>query len=550
MCPESPERDPTIAPPGTVPRTLAELPDHAARLAPRRPAVISAEGILTFAAIGSATRAAARGLVGAGLEAGERVAVLLPNGIPYFNAYFATALAGGVCVPVNTFLAPAEAATVLEDSEAAVLITTHRRLAALTQGLERAASLRLVILVEGEGSARPDLAPRVQLLPWEELPLRGREAKLPPLPKPADLAVLTYTSGTTGRVKGVMLTHANLLANARSCLAAVEVRPRDRLLLFLPMFHSLTQMVCMVAPRLAALTVVLLPGVDRAAIRRAIRRYRPTIFVAVPAIYAAMAERPPGLLARLLNPVRVYISGASPLPADLLRRFEEGWRRPLCEGYGLSEASPVVSLNPVSGERRPGSVGPSVPGVTTRILRKDGSEAPPGEVGEIAVEGDNVMAGYHRRPEETSAALRDGRLHTGDMGRMDADGYLYIVGRQKEMLIYRGMNVYPREIEEVLIEHPGVAEAAVVGIEDAQRGDVPCAAVTLRPGETASSRQLRDHCRERLARYKVPRSVLVLDALPRGATGKILKDQVRRLILAGRAGGGVNPAGEGDPRDT
>jgi long-chain acyl-CoA synthetase len=512
--------------------------------------VISAEGSLTFAAMGAATTAVAQGLVGAGIEPGERVAVLLPNGIPYFHAYFATALAGGICVPVNTFLAPAEAATVLEDSDAAALITTGQRLGALAKRLERADSLRLVILVGGEEAPQPDLARRVRLLPWKELPAQGRDARLPPLPRSADLALLTYTSGTTGRIKGVRLTHGNLLANARSCLEAVEVRPKDRLLLFLPMFHSLTQMVCMIAPRLAALTVVLLPGVDRAAIGEAIRRYRPTIFVAVPAVYAAMAERPPGFFARLLNPVRVYLSGASPLPSQVLRRFEKGWRRPLCEGYGLSEASPAVSLNPVSGERRPGSVGLSVPGVITRILREDGSEAPPGEVGEITVEGANVMAGYHHRPEETAAALRDGRLHTGDLGRMDADGYLYVVGRSKEMLIFRGMNIYPREIEEVLIEHPGVAEAAVVGIEDAQRGEIPYAAVALGPGGAASGRQLRDHCRERLARYKVPRSVLVLDMLPRGATGKILKDQVRRLILARREESGVSPPAEEDPPDT
>jgi len=317
------------------------------------------------------------------------------------------------------------------------------------------------------------------------------------------------------------------------------------------MFHSLTQMVCMIAPRLAALTVILLPGVDRRAIGAAIRRHRPTIFLGVPAIYAAMADRPPRLLSRLLNPVRVYISGASPLPSNVLRRFEHGWRRPLCEGYGLSEAAPVVSLNPVSGERRPGSVGPSIPGVTARIVREDGSGATAGEVGEIAVRGENVMAGYYRRPQETTAALQDGWLRTGDLGRMDAEGYIYIVGRQKEMLIFRGMNIYPREVEEVLLEHPDVAEAAVIGIDDSRGGgEIPHAAVALKRGERASERDLRDHCKQRLARYKVPRSVRVLDAMPRGATGKILKDEVRRMIVTGREHPDVTPRGGEDPPDT
>ncbi len=425
----------------------------------------------------------------------------------------------------------------LEDSGARCLFTTRRRLASLAPHTERLERLQWIVLVEGEEGAAAPLPSRLRTVAWADLAARGAAVTLPPAPTGGDLAILTYTSGTTGRMKGVMLTHANLLANARACLEAVHLRDRDRLLLFLPMFHSLTQLVCVIVPTLAMLTVVLLPGVDRAAIRAALRRHRPTIFLAVPAIYAAMAERPPGLLARRLNPVRLYICGGAPLPVDVLQRFEKGWSRPLCEGYGLSEAAPVVSLNPVEGERRPGSVGLPVPGVEVRIALEDGAPASAGEIGEVLVRGPNVMAGYHERPEETAAALRDGWLHTGDLGRLDADGYLYIVGRRKEMLIYRGLNVYPREVEEVLAAHPAVAEAAVVGLADPHRGEVPHAAVALRPGAAATARELRAFCLARLARYKVPRSILILPALPRNPTGKILKDEVKAAIEEGRGKG-------------
>ncbi len=515
--------------------TLGELTSHAAARAPGRPALLNAEGRWTFAEIHERTLALARALAALGVGAGERVAILLPNGFPYFVAYFAVPSAGGVVVPINTFLAAPEVSAVLEDCGASFLVTTSKRLAALERRLERSASLRTIIVAPGESGGIVTAPPGMRLVAWDELTDPGTAHRLPPPPDPGETAVLTYTSGTTGRMKGVMLSHRNLLSNALSCLQAVKLRDADRLLLFLPMFHSLTQMVCLVTPRLACLPVILLPGVDRAGILSALRRFRPTIFVAVPAIYATMAERPPGWLTRLLNPVRLYISGGSPLPADVQERFELGWRRPLCEGYGLSEAAPVVSLNPPDGVRRPGSVGPGVPGVEIKIQADDGSEARTGEVGEILVRGANVMLGYYGQPEETAAVIQDGWLKTGDLGRLDAAGYLYIAGRRKEMLIFRGMNIYPREVEEVLAHHPAVAEAAVVGLDESDRGEEPHAAVALRPGRNAESVELRRFCQERLARYKVPRSVLLLDALPKGPTGKILKDKVRAAIAASRS---------------
>jgi long-chain acyl-CoA synthetase len=510
--------------------TLADLPARAARMAPDRIAVIAPPVSWTFSDLHCGVRRATTGLERLGLGTGDRTAILLPNGVPYLQAFFGVSSAGGVIVPVSTFLAPVEAASVLEDSRSRCLITTERRLAALVPHFERLTGLDQVIIVPGEPGARVPIPAKMRLNEWAAFTARDATTDQQVPPSISDVAILTYTSGTTGKMKGVMLTHANLMANARSCLKAVEVRSDDRLLLFLPMFHSLTQLVCIVAPALATLSVVLLPGVDRAAITTALRKHRPTIFLAVPAIYAAMADRPPGFLRRWLNPVRLYICGGAPLPRKVLESFEAGWRRPLCEGYGLSEAAPVVCLNPVDGVRKPGSVGLPLSGVEVRILAEDGYPAPAGATGEIAVRGRNVMLGYHGRPEETAAALRDGWLHTGDLGHVDEEGYLFIAGRRKEMLIFRGLNVYPREIEDVLAAHPDVAEAAVVGLADPRAGETPHAAVVLRSGSSVSEKDLRRFCAGRLARYKVPRSVTIMAEFPRNATGKVMKDDIRESI--------------------
>jgi long-chain acyl-CoA synthetase len=513
-------------------------------------AIVTPDRTQTYEELARDVRAVASGLIRFGVTRGDHVALLLPNVLEHVHAFFAVARCGGVLVPVNTFLAEPEIATVLEDSRATTLLTTARRLSALAPLLPRLPRLRRVVIVPGEEGSAASLPASIAITTWSEM-MAIPEASAPPeapaeSPAPrgrtgGDLAILTYTSGTTGRMKGVMLTNDNLLANARACLEAVKLHEGDRLLVFLPMFHSLTQMVCLVTPVLAALSVVLLPGVDKAAITRALKRHRPTIFLAVPAIYAAMAERRPGALVRWLNPVRLYICGGAPLPMDVQQRFEAAWGRPLCEGYGLSEASPVVSFNPVEGERRAGSVGRPLPGVEVKVLLESGAVAAAGEIGELAVRGPNVMAGYFERPEETAAAMKGEWLLTGDLARLDEDGYIYIVGRRKEMLIYRGMNVYPREVEEVLSAHPEVSEAAVVGIEDSGTGEVPHAAVSLRPGATATERDLRLWCRERLARYKVPRSIRLFASLPKNATGKILKSEIKETLAAAAPGETILP---------
>jgi len=361
----------------------------------------------------------------------------------------------------------------------------------------------------------------------------SRTPRRPPVElSPDDTAVIICTSGTTGEPRGVMLSHANLLTNARACIEAVGLNGRDRVLLCLPMFHAFTETVCMLAPMLAGIGIVLCARIDRAEVKRAIMRRRPTIFPAVPAVFAAMSRARSSALARWLNPVRLYISGGAPLSLQVLQEFEERYRRPLCEGYGLSEASPVVSLNPPAGPRKPGSVGLPLPGLLVRTVNASGGDVASGQIGELLVRGPSVMKGYDRRPEESADVLRDGWLRTGDMARLDEDGYIFIAGRCKEMLIYRGMNVYPREIEAALEAHPTVHEAAVVGIPDEKRGEVPCAFVVPREGSAISESDLRHACLTSLARYKVPRLFRVVDSLPRNPAGKVLKQVLKEQLLA------------------
>ena len=462
-----------------------------------------------------------------GLRHGDRVALFLENRPEYLHTYFAVSAAGGVLVPLNTFLAVAELREVLRDCRPAMLVTSKAMLPGINAALDEISSLRHVLLVEDFAGATTAAAP-IETTAGE----RG---------SPDDTAVIIYTSGTTGTPKGVMLSHRNLLSNAAACVKVVGVTPRDRVLCFLPGFHSFTQMVCIVAPVVSGMSIVMCPRLDRALIRKAILRHRPTIFPGVPAVFSAMAHAPLGRLARWFNPIRIYISGGAPLPLSTLEEFEKKYRRPLCEGYGLSEASPVVALNPPNGRRKPGSVGLPLPGLEVRIVDEAGADQPTGQTGELLVSGPSVMSGYAGQPEETAKALKDGWLHTGDLARRDEDGYLFIAGRIKEMLISRGMNIYPREIEEVLEAQPQIKEAAVIGLSDPARGEVPFAFVVPEEGMEITESELRHACAERLARYKIPRGFKILSSLPRNPAGKVLKqvlkEQTEVTPQAGKARG-------------
>ncbi|HZI94001.1 MAG TPA: long-chain-fatty-acid--CoA ligase [Patescibacteria group bacterium] len=517
-------------------RSIGEVPVRAAEIWGRRTALIFNNHRFSYDDLRRSVMALAAKLTETGLERGQRVAVLMDNRPEYLIAYFAVPAAGGTLVPLNTFLAQAELHDLFVDCGAAILITADASLRKAAPALRGLRDLREIIVC-GEFGADPPPVPLHMNVSGFSISMAPDESRLPNSSPPThppgeeDVAVIVYTSGTTGTPKGVMLTHRNLLSNSEACIEAVGVTERDRILLFLPMFHSFTEMVGLLAPMMAGMSMVLCERVDRAEIRKAILRHRPTIVPAVPAVFTAMSQARVGALARWFNPVRLYISGGAPLSLETLQKFEELYRRPLCEGYGLSEASPVVAINPPVGVRKPGSIGLPLPGLRIRLLDTEGRAVEKGGTGELLVRGPNVMKGYFRRPEETARVLADGWLHTGDLVRMDEDGYLFVMGRSKDMLICRGMNVYPREIEDVLEGHPLVKEAAVVGVPDASRGEVPFAFIVGLPGQIIDEAELRRVCLARLARYKLPRVFKVVKELPRNPAGKVMKEALKAEAL-------------------
>jgi long-chain acyl-CoA synthetase len=342
-----------------------------------------------------------------------------------------------------------------------------------------------------------------------------------------DTAVILYTSGTTGTPKGAELTHANMHRNASvSATSLFSLGPEDVVMGCLPLFHSFGQTCGLNAAVLSGACLTLIPRFSPAAALRVIERDRVTLFEGVPTMYVGMlheAEASGGVVDS--SSLRLCVSGGAALPVEVLHGFEKRFQAVILEGYGLSETSPVATFNR-RDLRRPGSIGLPIEGVELRLVGADGGECPLGEVGEIAIRGHNVMKGYWNRPEATTAAIRDGWFHTGDLARADADGFYYIVDRKKDMIIRGGYNVYPREIEEVLYEHPAVLEAAVIGVPHPALGEEVGAAVTLRPGAEATPDELRQYVKARVAAYKYPRHVWLTDGLPKGPTGKLLKREI------------------------
>jgi long-chain acyl-CoA synthetase len=442
------------------------------------------------------------------VQKGDRVGLLLKNSPHFIYALYAALKSGATVVPINTFLKAPEVQHIADDCQLKCLVADES-FNDLTTRLQR------VQVVPLESIAGIDISSALNV----------------PSVSPTDLALIIYTSGTTGKSKGAMLTHANIAANVRSCISALEETDHDRLTLLLPMFHSFMLTVCIFTPLSMGAGIVLVKSVQpfKNAVREMIRG-RATILVGIPQLFQAMAQAKVPFWLHWVLHLRMAVSGAAPLPRETLDVFERKFRFPLLEGYGLSEASPVVSFNPYHGVRKAGSVGLPLPDVEVKIFDDLGRELTGEQVGEIAVRGPNVMAGYYNQPEQTAAALRNGWLYTGDMGKKDRDGYIYIVDRRKEMLLVRGMNVYPREIEEVLYTFPNVHEAAVVARIDEKRGEVPIAFVCPMAGATLNPDKILQFLRERLADYKLPKEIRILESLPRTATGKIAKLELRKSL--------------------
>ena len=464
---------------------------------------------LSFAALDTASRRVA-GLLGErGFEAGDAVGLMLPN-VPYFAAiYYGVLRAGGIVVPLNVLLKEREVAFHLDDSGAGHVFGWHDFSEAVTAGAEQAEAEA----IEVEPGA------------FEELLADASEQEGMAEVDGDDVAVLLYTSGTTGTPKGAELTHDNLRRNVEASAELFEVSSEDVALGALPLFHAFGQTCGLNVCVYGGACLTLLPRFDPDKALEIIARDGVTIFEGVPTMFGAMLEVD-DRDSHDVSSLRVCVSGGSAMPGEVMRGFEEAFGCKVLEGYGLSETSPVASFNHPDRERKEGSIGTPIEGVEMKVVDEDGADVRQGEVGEIVIRGHNVMKGYHGKPEETAEQIVDGWFHTGDMAEIDTDGYFFIVDRKKDMIIRGGYNVYPREIEEVLFEHPAVLEAAVLAVPDEEYGEEVGAAVVLREGEEVEADELRDFVREQVAAYKYPRRIWFLDELPKGATGKVLKREI------------------------
>ncbi|WP_327065629.1 long-chain-fatty-acid--CoA ligase [Kitasatospora sp. NBC_01302] len=506
----------------------AVLAESAARR-PDHPAITLGREQVTYRDLWLRARRYASVLAAQGIRPGDRVALLLPNGLAFPPAYFAVLALGAVVVPVHALLRAPEIEYVLRDSAARVLVCAGPLLAEGRKGAEVAGVPLLTVDAPEEREA-----PRLDLLAERAEPVAGYAPC-----EPGDLAVVLYTSGTTGRPKGAMLTHLNITMNVGvGMLSPFDFRPEDVLLGCLPLFHTFGQICGMLTCFRAGAAMVLMERFDGPGALELMAAHGCTVFMGVPTMYLALldaAARDPRR-----PPLDRAFSGGSALPVTVLQEFRETFGCEIYEGYGLTETSPSVCYNQRAWPCRPGTVGKPLWGVTVEIARAELEGRiellPVGEVGEIVIRGHGVMAGYLGRPEATAEVLVDGWFRSGDLGVKDADGYLSVVDRKKDLVLRGGYNVYPREVEEVLVHHPAIAEVAVVGVPHARHGEEVCAVVRTRPGAEPGAElgaEIVAWSRQRLAAYKYPRLVEFVDAFPLGPSGKVLKRE-----LAARFGGG------------
>ena len=511
---------------------LSAALETAAREAPDGDALIFAGRRVSWGALDAAASRIAAGLAAAGVGPGDVVALSCPN-LPQFPmAYFGVLKTGAAVLPVNVLLTADEIAYLLEDSAAAAFLCFEGT-DELPSGKAGWAAFQRVpgcrefrVITADPAAASSPIAGAVTMGAM----MAAAPAGFDSVQRAGDdIAAVLYTSGTTGRPKGAQLSHTNILLNAMLARDLIGSGRDDVCMIVLPLFHAFGQIVQMAACVVAGAAMVLVPRFEPGAVLKSLRDDAVTIFAGVPTMYWALLNHPADEadLAAIAEKLRVCASGGASLPVEVLRGFEAKFKVPILEGYGLSETSPVVTFNHLHKPRKPGSVGTPVWGVEVRVVADDGADAPAGDTGEVIVRGHCVMKGYLNKPEANAEALRGGWLHTGDIGRLDEDGYLYIVDRVKDMIIRGGYNVYPREIEEVLMTHEAVSLAAVVGVPDDRQGEEVKAFVVPAPGREVDTAALVAWSRERLAAYKYPRLVEVRDSLPMNATGKILKTELR-----------------------
>jgi long-chain acyl-CoA synthetase len=483
-----------------------------ARNFPDRVALKCDEDVVTYAEFDAAAARIATFLERAGIEPGDRVGLMLPNTPAFALAFYGILRRGAIAVPMNPLLKAREVEFFLANTAAKALFATPASAEAAERGATAAAAQ--CWLVDDVA-----LAELIADLPAQDRPVERTDN---------DTAVVLHTSGTTGKPKGAELTHGGLARNAEITTRTwLEAGHDDVIMGCLPLFHSFGLTCGLNSAVTVGATLTLIPRFDPRKALEVIERDGVTVFEGVPTMYSALLGAAAELPDSVTSSLRVCVSGGASLPVQVLNDFDKTFDAMILEGYGLSETSPIASVNHPGREHKAGSIGTPIEGVEMRVVDMAGNEVPQGEPGEIQIRGHNIMKGYWNLPEATAAAIdADGWFASGDVGKVDEDGYFYIVDRKKDLIIRGGFNVYPREIEEVLYEHPAVAEAAVIGLPHDPLGEEIGAAVALKPGSTADPAELRDFVKERVAAYKYPRHVWMVDSLPKGPTGKIVRREI------------------------
>lgn len=475
----------------------------------------------TYKQTGEAVLKTAAVLKANGVKKGDRVAIIMENCPEFLFAYGAVVILGAIVVPTNTFLTDKEIAVNLNDCTAEYIITSDifaplQAVKELVPTVKKVFTYNKASFDAVEIYSSPEQAVDIDTSFID----RG------------DSAAIIYTSGTTGNPKGVELTHKNLVENAKQYSEALHMTHHDRTLLMLPMFHSFSFLACVSGPLVEGTSVIILSSVadmTKAGFFESLAKLKPTMMLGVPAVYAALTRLKVNDDMKKAFTFRVCASGGAPLPVEVIKRFKEIYDIPIVEGYGLSEAAPGAAVNPLHFQK-PGSIGFPLPRIETRIVDADGSEVPVGVSGELCLRGENVMKGYWKKPKETAEVIKNGWLHTGDVAKKDEDGFIYIVDRIKDLIIVKGMNVYPREIDELLYQYKGVVAAAVVGVPY-EGSEVPIAYIQAEDGVKLNEAEIKAYLKEHIAAFKMPRRILLVNDIPMNAAGKVLKKELRERAI-------------------
>lgn len=494
---------------------------------PENAAIVFEGQTFSYATLNTYISKFASGLSKLGIEKGDKIALVVGNSPHFIIALYGALKAGAAVIPVNPLYSPDELVFILTNGDAKAVITLDLFLPLVEKASPILPKVDHFIICETKQQNPYEFSDN-KLKSFTNVIGIGDESFNGPELNDDDLAVILYTSGTTGKPKGAMLTHKNLYSNAMDAGHFLKFTATEKVIATLPAFHVFCLTVALNAPLMYGATVLLVPKFSPKEIFELIRNQKATVFAGVPTMYNFLYQYPDGVTEDFES-IRLCVSGGSSLPVALLENFEKKFNVVISEGYGLSEAAPVTTFNPLDRPRKAGSIGTNISNVINKIVNELGEEVPVGEVGELIVSGPNVMKGYYNMPEETAMTIKDGWLYTGDLARRDEDGYFYIVDRKKELIIVGGYNVYPREVEEILYNHPEIVECAVIGQPDDNFGEsVKAYVVSKNPA--LSEEALIEYCKAHLAKYKVPTSIEFISELPKNATGKILRRALKETI--------------------